>query len=93
MDNIYIKYNLTLTDLLRAVRHYTLDADDEVKTLRVTQNSARSLKMKGLNDMLKLSPEHEQRITDGVNQAGSIGEPAEDGTMKFDSFQKLYAIL
>ena len=68
MDNIYIKYNLTLTDLLRAVKHYGLDKDEDVKTLRATQGKARNETMKGLNEMLKLTEDQEQRIIAGVKQ-------------------------
>jgi len=57
VDTIFIKYNMTLTDLLRAVKFYSLDADDEVKALRVTQGKVKAEKLKELNELLALTPE------------------------------------
>jgi len=57
VDTIFIKYNMTLTDLLRAVKFYSLDADDEVKALRITQGKVKAEKLKELNELLALTPE------------------------------------
>ena len=36
MDSLFIKYNLKLSDLIRAVQQHKLEADEDVKALRAT---------------------------------------------------------
>ena len=89
---IYIKYNMTLTDLLRAVKHYELDADDEVKALRTLHGQTRANKMKGVNKMQALTPEQEHTIENGVRQSGPIA-PLQGGLLTFGSILKLYGTI
>lgn len=57
VDTIFIKYNMTLTDLLRAVKHYKLDQEEDIKALRATQRKAKAEKLESLNELLELTPE------------------------------------
>ena len=56
VDTIFIKYNMTLTDLLRAVKHYKLDQEEDIKALRATQRKAKAEKLESLNELLELTP-------------------------------------
>lgn len=57
VDTMFIKYNMTLTDLLRAVKHYKLDQEEDIKALRATQRKAKAEKLESLNELLELTPE------------------------------------
>jgi hypothetical protein len=57
VDTIFIKYNMTLSDLLRAVKHYKLDQEEDIKALRATQRKAKAEKLESLNELLELTPE------------------------------------
>ena len=94
VDSIFIKYNMTLTDLLRAVKHYKLDAEEDIKALRATQRKAKAEKLESLNQLLELTPEQTALIQQGVQQAGkNLDPPTKEGNLTFTSFQKLYLII
>ena len=94
VDTIFIKYNMTLTDLLRAVKHYDLDADDEVKALRLTQRKAKAEKLEALNKKLALTPADHELIGQGIKQVGTaLDPPTREGNLTFNSFQKLYLVI
>ena len=57
MDTLYLKYKLKLSDLMRAVQHYDLEEDPDVKALRNSNNAVKMKAKQKMEDAMKLTPE------------------------------------
>ena len=74
MDSLYMKYKLKLSDLMRAVNHYQLEEDTDVKALRASNNAIKMKAKEKMEAAMKLTPEQEKMILAAVESAGPIKE-------------------
>ena len=55
MDQIYLKFKLKLSELIRAVQKYELEEDKDVKELRAANAAIKDKEKKKLEDSIKLT--------------------------------------
>ena len=72
MDSIFIKYNLKLSDLIRAEIQHKIEADPDMKALRASHQRLRLEKKKEFHELMKLSEDQEKLVWEGIKQAGVI---------------------
>ena len=93
MDSIFIKYNLKLSDLIRAEIQHKIEADPDMKALRASQQRLRLEKKKEFHELMKLSEDQEKLVWEGIKQAGMIRIQDTDGLMDFNSLQKVHSTI
>jgi len=92
MDDLYLKFKLKLTDLMRAVEHFDLKNDKDVKQLEAANMQIKAKAKASLEAAMKLSPDQEKMILAAVASAGPIG-PLSGNLLSFDDLEKIQSLI